>query len=248
MTLGRGSHQWDNAVKIAVISDLHLGGGDRADRFGHDDAEFLRFLDFLEANFERIVLLGDIYETLTSPRPGRQLAALKQSKTAHGELVARFDRAPYRYIHGNHDLVTAHVDNAPSGLHIEANGTRILFTHGHAYDWITQNARWLSEWSVWAVGWMMRMGLTPVAKGLDSLDNLLTGVSRDPEKCGFQKWAVNLARRHNADIVVTGHTHIASRAEHGDRLFLNSGSCAQGNYSFLSLDTSLGNFGIQSSF
>ena len=40
-------------MKIAVISDLHLGRGDGSDRFGHDDAEFLRFLDFLEGDFER---------------------------------------------------------------------------------------------------------------------------------------------------------------------------------------------------
>jgi hypothetical protein len=29
-------------------------------------------------------------------------------------------------------------------------------------------------------------------------------------------------------------------AEHGSRLFLNSGSCANGNYSFLSMNTGTG--------
>ena len=56
-------------MNIAVISDLHLGSDDATDSFGHDDAEFLRFLGFLEGNFERIVLLGDIWETLTSRCP-----------------------------------------------------------------------------------------------------------------------------------------------------------------------------------
>jgi len=47
-------------MKLAVISDLHLGAGDLADGFCHDDGEFLRFLTFLENNFERVILLGDI--------------------------------------------------------------------------------------------------------------------------------------------------------------------------------------------
>ena len=69
-------------MKIAVISDLHLGRGDAADLFGHDDAEFLRFLDFLEGNFERIVLLGDIFETLTCPRPLAQRRELVAAREA----------------------------------------------------------------------------------------------------------------------------------------------------------------------
>lgn len=32
-------------MQIAVISDLHLGSGGPVDLFGHDDYEFLRFLD-----------------------------------------------------------------------------------------------------------------------------------------------------------------------------------------------------------
>jgi UDP-2,3-diacylglucosamine pyrophosphatase LpxH len=55
-------------VNIAVISDLHLGNEDGVDSFGHLDSEFLRFLAFLENNFERVVLLGDVWETLTARR------------------------------------------------------------------------------------------------------------------------------------------------------------------------------------
>ena len=36
-------------MQLAVISDLHLGRGDRSDRFGHEDSEFLRFLRQLPA-------------------------------------------------------------------------------------------------------------------------------------------------------------------------------------------------------
>ena len=70
-------------MKIAVISDLHLGPADNTDLFGHDDAEFLRFLQFLESNFERIVLLGDIWETLSSKVPWTPEQALRACRRAH---------------------------------------------------------------------------------------------------------------------------------------------------------------------
>ena len=130
-------------MKIAVISDLHLGNGDGADCFGHDDTQFLSFLNFLEGSFERIILLGDIFETLTSRRPRGQVEALLEAEDRHREIVARFQRPQYRYIHGNHDLVAANVRDAPTELRIDADGQRIVFMHGHGYDWLTRNARFL---------------------------------------------------------------------------------------------------------
>ena len=235
-------------MKIAVISDLHLGRGDAADRFGHDDAEFLRFLDALEDDFERIVLLGDIYETLTSPRPLAQVEELQAAKDAHPEIARRFASAKYQYIHGNHDLVAAHVTATPSALELSVDGTKLLFTHGHHHDWMIRRLRWLSEAGVWAGGWLLRMGVDSVIRFFDRLDNILAGVSKDPSVCSFQRWAVANAKAREADIVVTGHTHVGMRAEHGDRLFMNSGSCAQGKFSFLSLDTRAGAYAVHSSW
>lgn len=235
-------------MKIAVISDLHLGRGDAADRFGHDDAEFLRFLDYLEGDFERIVLLGDIYETLTSPIPLAQVEELAEAKAAHAEIAARFATSRYRYIHGNHDLVAGHVDAAPSSLELTVDGTKLLFTHGHHHDWMIRRLRWLSEAGVWAGGWLLRMGVESVMRFFDRMDNVLAGVSHDPKLCSFQRWAVANAEARDADIVVTGHTHVGVRAEHGERLFLNSGSCAQGKFSYLSLDTARGDYSVNTSW
>src|SRR5688572_13142957 len=86
-------------VNIAVISDLHLGSEDVTDSFGHDDSEFLRFLTFLEGNFERIVLLGDIWETLASRCPWRARRALTQARERHPEIARRFCDHRYKYIH-----------------------------------------------------------------------------------------------------------------------------------------------------
>jgi len=231
-------------MAIAVISDLHLGPGDRTDIFRHADDQFSRFLAFLEANFERIVLLGDIWETLTPTWPGDPAEALRRAREAHPEIARRFERPRYTYVHGNHDLVAGAAFGVPEELVWTHGSTRILFTHGHHHDVLIRKARWLSELGVWLGGWLLRAGLRSVHRLFDALDQARSGLAVEPERCTFQRWALSLARSQGADVVVTGHTHLALRSEHRDALFLNSGSCADGRFSFLSLDPSRGAYAV----
>jgi predicted phosphodiesterase len=234
-------------VRIAVISDLHLGTRGATDLFGHDDSEFARFLGFLEKNFERIVLLGDVWETLTGVMPGSPLVQLEAARAAHPEIARRFARARYAYVHGNHDLIAA-ARGAPEELAVEADGVRLLFTHGHQNDFIVAHARWLSELGVFIGGWVRRLGFARVYDLLRKLDGIRSGFSPGGARPDFQHWAVDVARLRSADVVVTGHTHVAERAEHGDRLFLNSGSCALGQFSFLAIDTKAKTFSVERSW
>ncbi|MCA9598210.1 MAG: UDP-2,3-diacylglucosamine diphosphatase [Myxococcales bacterium] len=235
-------------MEIAVISDLHLGARDAADDFGHDDSEFLRFLAHLEQNFERIVLLGDIWETLTGAALGQPLQELRAAQAAHPEIAQRFQLPKYTYVHGNHDLIAGSALGVPEELTLEADGTRILFTHGHHHDLIFQRARWLSELGVWLGAWIRRIGLSPLYRFFQKLDAGRGGVTLDSGACTFQRWAVGVAELRSADIVVTGHTHLATRAQHPGAMFLNSGSCSEGAYSFLSLDTRRSEFAVHQSW
>src|SRR5262249_13111406 len=142
-------------MQIAVISDLHLGTGDRSDVFRHDDERFVTFLDFLESNFERIVLLGAIWETLTPAWPCDPNDARRRAAEPPRTQARRFERPNYTYVHGNHDLVAGSVERAPEELTIDDHGTRILFTHGHNHDALFRRARWLSELGVWVGAWIL---------------------------------------------------------------------------------------------
>jgi predicted phosphodiesterase len=235
-------------MEIAVISDLHLGTGGAADGFGHDDGEFLKFLSFLENNFEKVVLLGDIWETLTGALPGDPGQELRLARESHPEIAARFERSSYLYVHGNHDIVAGAVQGTPDELVIETGGTRILFTHGHQNDALVQKRRWLSELGVWLGGWIRRLGLGALYRLLSELDEKRGGLSLDSTRCSFQKWAMSLAVEREFDVMVTGHTHLAANAVHGSRLFLNSGSCSEGQLSFLSLDTTRAAYAVNTSF
>jgi predicted phosphodiesterase len=232
-------------MHVAVISDLHLGARDAPDSFRHDDAEFLGFLRFLESNFEKIVLLGDVWETLTGPLPGSPAAELERARRGHPEIARRFRGHEYTYVHGNHDLIAGRVDHAPEELSLTADGVRLVFTHGHQTDSL---ARFWSEIGVWLGGWIRRAGFAPLYELFAWLDSKRTDISADPARCPFQRWAVGLAKLRTADVVVTGHTHFAARAEHGQRLFLNSGSCSEGKFSYLSLDTRRGQYRVHDSW
>ncbi len=230
-------------MKLAVISDLHLGSGDWADGFGHDDAEFLRFLSFLERNFERVVLLGDIWETLQSRRLGSAGEELALARATHPEIAKRFELPKYHYVHGNHDIV-AGLLGVPDELSFEADGVRVLLTHGHQNDELIARRRWLTDLGVWLGGWIRRVGLGAFYRLCAKLDEARGGLSLDGSRCAFQRWAVGEAARREFDVVVTGHTHLAAKSEHGSRLFLNSGSCSEGKLSFLSIDTRRGDYAV----
>ena len=235
-------------MQLAVISDLHLGRRGPTDGFGHDDAEFLRFLCFLEGNFEQIVLLGDIWETLTGTLPGQAQGELRAAQTAHPELTRRFRRRKYRHVHGNHDLVSRDVDGIPEEITLKADGVRLLFTHGHQGDGLVANGQQASELGVWAGGWLRRLRLDPVYRIASYIDNWRGGVSPDSTRCSFQRAWMHRAAHRDVDVMVTGHTHLATRAEHGARLYLNSGSCSEGKLSFLALDTRRGDYTVHDGF
>jgi predicted phosphodiesterase len=224
-------------MKIAVISDLHLGPGDASDSFGHSDADFLKFLRRLESDFERIVLLGDVWETLTSLWPFDPQAGLRRARQAHADLARRFEEHKYLYVHGNHDIVTGATEGAPEEFLIESDGVRLLFTHGHRHDWLIRQARWLSEWCVWLGAWIRRVGLSALYQFGNFLDLAMSQPGAHPSRDSFQNWAFSLARHRSADVVITGHTHHALRSNCDSRLFLNSGSCSEGRFSYLAIDT-----------
>jgi predicted phosphodiesterase len=234
-------------MQIAVISDLHLGAGGAADGFGHDDGDFLRFLRFLEGNFERVVLLGDVWETLTGRLPGDPREQLRRARETHPEIARRFARPQYLYVHGNHDLI-AGAEGTPDELQLDTDGVRLLFTHGHQNDTLIQRRRWISELGIWLGGWVRRLGLAPLYRLLASLDEMRSGLSLDGSVCAFQRWALEVARERDVDVIVTGHTHHAARTEQGSKLFLNSGSCSEGQLSYLAIDTKRAQYGVHASF
>jgi len=231
-------------MKMAVISDLHLGRGDLADLFGHEDGKFVRFLQELENNFEKIVLLGDIFEVLGAPRLGSSRSEFEQIHKAHPEIVGRLLSPRYIYVHGNHDYQARKVHGAPSAVLVEDHGMRILLTHGHHFDWL-HRARWLSALAVWLGAWTRRLGGSALCRLRSAHAALQPKIKESPLSTRFQRWAIALAEARGADVVVTGHTHSPCVRKIGARFFINSGACFAGRFEFLNLDTRTKTFEVR---
>lgn len=197
----------------------------------------MKFLRFLEANFEKIVLLGDIYETHGS-HPWQQARELRAVMEAHRTITSRFESSKYEFVYGNHDIVAAKLWGAKDELVIEADGIRILFRHGHGFDWIQRTFPTLPAFLVWLGLATSRMGIDRLYKWGEAIEfwakakNLLT----------FEKWAVGMAKAKQTDVVVTGHTHVPKVQGYDERLYLNSGACFHGGFSWLALDTKAGTY------
>jgi len=87
----------DQVIRLfdAAMADHNDSGP--ADLFGHDDFEFTKFLIFLERNFERVILLGDVWETLTGRLPDAR-GELFRARNCHPDLAKRFLSPRYTYV------------------------------------------------------------------------------------------------------------------------------------------------------
>ncbi len=222
-------------MRIAVVSDLHLAAEASICRGGRTERELLLWLDQLAEHHDRVVLLGDIWETLAPRQLGDQRAELERAAARWPGVMARLRDPTFLYIHGNHDLVAADVWQTPAEWRVSADGLNLWLTHGHQFDPFSSSDS--SERAFWAVGWVMRAGLRAIVERLDGVDQILGGAHRLQARCAIQKRAVAAARTSGADLIITGHTHLGGVFDHGDVRYLNSGTGAGGARSCLSIDT-----------
>ncbi len=226
-------------MRIAAISDLHIGPFAHASVFGHQVPAFASFLDELEANHDRIVLLGDVYQADwgTLPTSGSARRHLDRVRKRVEPLTRRFDAQPYDYVHGNHDIIAATALDAPESLTIEADGFRVFFIHGHQADPLLQNAYAVARTATWVSGQLRLAGLGAPADWLEGKDIAIKqrrfGGKRGPYIGAAKQWLTE----HEADVVVMGHTHVAGRVDLSEGTVVNTGSCSRGVFEFVSIDT-----------
>lgn len=228
-------------MRVAAISDLHIGASDHTCGWRHEAAPFLRFLDALERDHDRIVLLGDIYQTDHGLRPDpasrrRDLLAARRRVSA---LTERFTGGPYVYVHGNHDEIAADALGAAT-QHQVAGRCAAVFIHGHQYDPVARSAPRLADLGTWTCGRLRAMRLRPVAAWLEGRDVAIKHQRFGHADGPYARGARSLARSHDASIVVMGHTHVPSVVAIPEGLAINTGTCSDGRRMWASIDTEAG--------
>lgn len=229
-------------VRIAALSDFHIGATARTCGFRHSEAAFGRYLDRLEAEHDAIVLLGDIYQTDHGRVPSRASARrhLHRARARVPALVERFDAAPYHYVFGNHDEIAGEALAAPERLLLGSEGARVLLTHGHQYDPIARRAPLAADAGTWFTGRLRYAGLRPVAAWLERRDVAVKDRRFRGADGPYARGGLELARGHKAQFVVMGHTHCPRVDRLGDITLVNSGTCSDGRYCHVSIDTEAG--------
>ncbi|MCB9744572.1 MAG: metallophosphoesterase family protein [Alphaproteobacteria bacterium] len=225
-------------MRLAVLSDLHIGASARADAFGHDEDEFLRWLDALEREHDGVLLLGDVYQCDHGLRPGHRAAGrlLERARARSPRLSARFEAPHYRWVHGNHDLITRDALGAPERLRLG----QALFLHGHQFDPLIQRQRRVSAAATWASGRLRAAGLSPLAQSLEDQDVAIKARRYQTPEGPYARGAEALMAETGASLVVMGHTHVRVVLELAGGRLANTGTCSRGRREGLSVDTETG--------
>ena len=217
--------------KSIFISDLHLGAP-------ACNAEVIcRFLK--EFNSEKLYLIGDIIDLWALKRrwywPQEHSNVIRKilTKTKRGTKVY--------YVLGNHDeyihdwikigldvgniLITDSVD------HITVNGGKLLVTHGHLFDMITRNWKWVSLLGDRIYNLMLKTNsiLNKMRGyfGLNywSLSKWLKANAKQAANfiCKFELHLSEYARNKQYDGVICGHIHTLSLKKIDNIWYLNTG-------------------------
>lgn len=233
------------------ISDLHLGDGSKTDDF-HRDEEFLRFLDFVKAEAEELIIVGDLFELWQ--------ASLDKVLFKHDEIIKRLlvlkEKVKLRYVVGNHDYIPfirfADLDNGIC-LEYRDNKKRIIAEHGNKYDifnryqnplrsikwpagkyfsmFFASLERWLSpNIDVWAKKTASK--LDDFLREAAFIKNRVPPSSKEYLKRGghfgeFEK-AVKDHLNKGSKIVIFGHTHQAQLEAVEGGIYANCGAWVDG--------------------
>jgi len=226
-------------MRIAALSDFHIGAHAYTDEFHHPEVDFLAWLTALEASHDRIVLVGDIYQTEHALLPG-PAAAARQLARARARLPALSDRLrgpKYLYLHGNHDAVAARELGLPEHLRLGADGFTVVFIHGHQFDPIFARARAAAQAATWFTGRLRRAGLRSLAQWFEGRDVAIKHRRFGHIDGPYARAARGLLREHAADLVVMGHTHVAHLHALPEGRLVNTGSCSRGRREHVTIDT-----------
>jgi len=90
----------DPAQRIAVISDMHIGDGSRAEPFQNKDVELRRFLATVSDEFDALVIAGDGFDLAQ----GWSIRRIRRAHAALFDDLIELSRSlPVYYLQGNHD-------------------------------------------------------------------------------------------------------------------------------------------------
>lgn len=211
-----------------IVSDVHLGSPvSRAKKL----EETLR-----EWHFEKLILLGDIFDDLDFSRLAEEhwdlLSYIRElSRPEKGIEVV--------WIKGNHDELLSRVASSFLGIEVhrerqwEFGGKTHLAIHGHQFDRFLVNNKFLSD-----IASSFYLFLQKIDMEQQRFSRLIKRMSkrwlRLSEKVAGA--AIRYGKRKSADVVFCGHTHLAVEKHPNGVDYYNTGCWTDIPSTFATID------------
>lgn len=201
--------------RAVFVSDLHIGSR------GFRAQEFLVFLKSIECRW--LYLVGDIFD-LEFMRRGRTHWSADTTMVVRRLLKMAATGTSIVYVIGNHDEALQqyvpmkfadNVELVERAVH-ERPGGRLLIIHGHQFDPIVSQARWLTDVGSILYDWLLAAnGVLYRARralGFHSYWSLSASLKHRAKQAvsfinNFEKAALATAHHGGYSGVITGHIH-----------------------------------------
>jgi predicted phosphodiesterase len=219
-------------MRIATYGDLHLSHDPVLDKFRGREGKLLRFDEHLKRSHEKIVLMGDVFQTDYGAYPGPRPEILERIMARYPRIIRRWREGPYQIIFGNHDRITHKLLGTVKQIQLKKDGWRLWFIHGHQFDPFIKEKKF-PYLVTWMIGGLRRGRLRCLA-------DFLEGPFYDFGQRLLR--SLDLAARREIlgeknDVIIMGHSHQLACQPCGKGLYVNSGDCFCEFLKYVSIDT-----------
>jgi len=211
-------------MKIKIISDLHLTSFNTK----KTDDELCNYIK--ENDYDMIILLGDIYDTLkrdTFEPFIKEYNDIKEVFPKFSNLIFYEDNI--RYIKGNHDRIVPHIEET---YDIKFNNYKIHFEHGHEADEICKN----NSCCCGCACGIFHLG--QIEKKNKMMADLIYQLE-DPN-ISKKKLRGYAEKYKNCNMIIMGHSHLTDFVKFDDdRYYINTGTSRDDDMDEIILDIDL---------
>ena len=234
-------------MKVAILSDLHIGCPPVPGAFGHPPRAFADYLARLLDTHDQLVLNGDIFQSDHQLIPGitSQRAAIARAVDANPWLHDVLELDQTTLLRGNHDDETQRVLGAGVRHMVDGPVGRLVVTHGDVHDPVIGTAPGISALATWSSGRIRRIGLGRLAQWLEGRDIAIKGARFSGPAGAYARGAAVELAQHNAQVVVFGHTHQPALLTLAPGIYANPGSASLGHRAHVSVDLSEGRLHVE---
>jgi UDP-2,3-diacylglucosamine pyrophosphatase LpxH len=221
------------SFRTVWISDVHLG-------FRGCSAEHL--LDFLHSvHCEYLYLVGDIIDIwemrkrLFWPQSHNNVVRTILGKAKHGTKVVYVPGNHDELLRDYHDMTFGNVHIVKEAIHVNADGRRLLVTHGDKFDSVVRSSRAIAMLGTRLYDWLLKANYLVhwVRRKLNLPHWSLAGFLKHKVKnamqfiSNFETAVAYETARLGVEGVVCGHIHRPEITRLNNVIYCNCGDCVE---------------------